>query len=85
MANNNKILLRVRNREKIIFEGQVKSLSSVNKVGKFDVLARHANFISLVQESLVIRKANGQKQTVAIDNGVLRVSKNQAEVYLGIK
>jgi F0F1-type ATP synthase epsilon subunit len=85
MANNNKILLRVRNREKIIFEGQIRSLSSINKVGKFDVLVRHANFISLVQESLVIRKVNGQKQTIAIDNGVLRVSKNQAEIYLGIK
>lgn len=37
-----------------IFEGEAVSISSVNSVGKFDILPFHANFITLVQKNPII-------------------------------
>jgi hypothetical protein len=37
-----------------IFEGEAVSISSVNSMGKFDILPFHANFITLVQKTPII-------------------------------
>ncbi len=86
--------LKVSSREGIVFEGEVSSLSSYNEKGKFDILASHANFISLIKKSLTIRadgsdtddKTNkGVTKEIAFDNALLRVQENKVEVYLGIE
>jgi len=77
--------LTVQRREEIVYEGEIKALSSVNPKGKFDILAKHANFISLVDTVLVIHEVGGEKREIPIDNGILRVSKNKIDVYLGIR
>lgn len=79
------LYLMVRNRDNILFSGEVVSLSSFNKKGKFDVLERHANFISLVSKSLLIGLKDGTEKEIKIDNGVMRVLGNRVEVYLGIR
>lgn len=77
--------LFVRDREKIIFDGTIRALSSLNRKGKFDVLPRHANFISLVEQTLIVHLPNGQTQELQVKNGVLKVAQNRIEVYVGIK
>ncbi len=84
MANDN-LSLFVRDRDEIVFDGEVKSVSSVNKKGKFDILPKHANFISLVDQTLIARKVAGGEETIKVDEGVLRVRQNKVEVYLGVK
>lgn len=79
------LYLIVRNREGIVFEGEVKSLTAKNRRGKFDVLPLHGNFISLFQETLVIGKADGSTQEVTVGEGVLRVVRNRVEVLLGVR
>lgn len=37
-----------------IYDGEAVSVSSVNSLGKFDILPYHANFITLVQKNAVI-------------------------------
>lgn len=79
------IYLRVGTRDKVLFEDKVESFSSVNEEGAFDVLSRHANFVSLIRKSIVIRKLDGKKEEIKINgDGVLRVVKNKAEAFLGI-
>jgi len=77
--------LLVRSREGIIYQGQVTSLTSVNEKGKFDILAQHANFISLISSILVIGEVGGGKKEIRIDNGLLRSKGNKVEVYIGIE
>ena len=77
--------LLVRSREGVVFQGQVESISSINDKGKFDVLATHANFISLIQKELVIRKPREEKSLIKITNGLMRVRENNVEVYLGVE
>ena len=84
MANSD-LTLFVRNRDEVVFEGEVKSITSGNKKGKFDILPKHANFISLVNETLIARRLGGGEETITVDQGVLRVKENRIEVYLGIK
>ncbi|OGM27970.1 hypothetical protein A2962_03555 [Candidatus Woesebacteria bacterium RIFCSPLOWO2_01_FULL_39_61] len=83
---NDKVFhLLVRAREGIIFEGDVDSVTSFNEDGKFDVLAQHANFISLIQKSLTIIEHDGKVTEIPVDNALLRTRENKVEVYLGIQ
>ena len=70
--------------EKKLFDGQVLSVSSVNSKGKFDVLPQHANFISLIFDSLKVRMTDGSQKEYPITNGILRVKQAKVEVYLGL-
>lgn len=82
---NDKVFhLLVRAREGIIFEGDVDSVTSFNEAGKFDVLAHHANFISLIQKSLTIIEPDGKITELPVDTALLRTKENKVEVYLGI-
>lgn len=78
------IYLRVRDPEKVIFEGQVDSISSTNKIGKFDILDSHSNFISLIQQFLVYKIGESVKE-FKVNNGILKVRENKVYVYLGVK
>lgn len=73
----------VRNREGVLYEGSITSLTSHNSKGKFDVLSLHSNLISLVDEKLVIKDSEGQITELEVKEGVLRVVENHIEVYLG--
>jgi len=78
------ISLSIRNRQGILFSGSVKAVSSYNDKGLFDILPKHENFISLIQQKIVIHKNDNQKQEIRIDNGLLRVYKNNVDIYVGI-
>ena len=77
--------LMIRNKDKVTFDEEVESITSKNRKGKFDVLPQHANFISLLNEQLLVRKKGGEEEKVEVEDGVLRVVENRIEVYLGIK
>lgn len=50
-----------------IFEGEAVSISSVNSMGKFDILPFHANFITLVQKTPIIvrtKKTGGSEASL---------------------
>ena len=82
---NGNLRLMVRNRQGIVLDEQILALSSGNKIGKFDVLLNHANFISIVNQTLVIKGVNGESRQLQIDNGILKVRENRVEVYIGVK
>lgn len=85
MNDNVLFHLLVRSREGVIFEGDVDSITSFNEKGKFDVLAQHANFISLIQKALTIIEPDGKVTEIPVDNALLRTRENKVEVYLGIQ
>lgn len=79
------LVLKVMTRGETVFEGEIESLSSVNEKGKFDVLRRHANFISMISNYLVITESGGKSRKLKIGKGILKVLDNKADAYLGIK
>ena len=77
------LFVKIQSRDRTFFEGTVKALSSVNEKGNFDVLSQHENFISLVRDFLIIRQEGGEEREIKIEGGVLEVSRNRVQVFLG--
>ncbi len=83
--NSNSFFVKVVTRDETIFEGEVLSLSARNRTGLFDILPVHANFVSLLDELLLLHKLDGTTQEIRFDDGVVRVVEGRANVYLGVK
>lgn len=74
----------VRDREGVLFEGEAEAVSSVNAAGPFDILPLHANFISIISQTLTLHVRGGVTRELPIRTGVLIVRENKVEVYIGI-
>lgn len=77
--------LTILSREGNVFDGDVASITSFNDKGKFDVLAQHANFISLIKNSVIIIDLQGKKNEIQITNALMKVHQNNVKIYLGIE
>jgi F0F1-type ATP synthase epsilon subunit len=66
------------------FVGSAAAVSSENKIGRFDILPEHTNFISLIFNKLTIHTLDKKKIDYLFKRGVLEVSENQVRVFLGI-
>jgi F0F1-type ATP synthase epsilon subunit len=78
------LTLTVKNRDGIIFQGEITSLTSYNDKGKFDVLQKHANFISLIKKEIEYRLPNKEIKRIELDNGIIKVLNDRVDIYLGI-
>lgn len=78
------IHLIVRQRERVLFQGDIKAFTSFNERGEFDILYEHANFISLINKNCIIHKHDGTKQEMTIEQGIVSAYQNKVIVYLGI-
>lgn len=79
------IHLYVRDKEQLLYDDDVLSVTSVNEKGVFDVLPIHTNFISLIKDFLTIRETEGGKKELKFTNAAMRVHQDKIEVYIGIK
>lgn len=76
--------LKIVSKEGTLFDGDIKSLTSYNDKGKFDILGLHANFISIIYKKITIIDKNGGSKDMDIDKALLRNKENNLEIYLGI-
>lgn len=76
--------LKIVAKDGILFEGDIKSLTSYNSKGRFDILAFHANFISIIFKSIRIVDVKGNSKEMTIEKALLRNRQNNTEIYLGI-
>lgn len=84
LFTNEKLLIVIRDRNKLLFQGEIKAVSSFNDKGPFDILPQHANFISIIKKHLVIHLRTKEKKRIELESGILKVRDNNVEVYLGI-
>ncbi len=66
------------------FNGTAEAVSSQNKLGKFDILPGHTNFITLIFDSLTVHFPHKKKLTYQFERGVLEVNENKVNVFLGL-
>jgi F0F1-type ATP synthase epsilon subunit len=85
MNQDLKLLLTVRNREQVLINEEVKSITSYNDKGVFDILPEHTNFISLIHMFVAIRRLNGENLQIRLENGIMRVYREKIDVFLGLK
>src|SRR6185436_16371739 len=76
--------LIILSRDGVIYKDSVTSISSYNASGKFDVLAQHANFISLINTEVIVRDTKGKDLKFPLSNALIKVKQNNVKIYLGI-
>jgi F0F1-type ATP synthase epsilon subunit len=70
---------------KIYYDDQAASVTAVNRVGPFDILPNHHNFISLLLPSNIIVRAPGKPDfTMKINRGVMHVKADEVRVFLDV-
>jgi F0F1-type ATP synthase epsilon subunit len=78
--------VRITKATHVVWEGDAVSVSSQNTQGPFDVLATHANFITLIKNTpIVVVTADGTTNSYTFDQSVMFVSKNTVRVFADIK
>ncbi len=75
----------VRDRQGIKFDGKAKAVTAFNDTGKFDILPHHANFITILRKKMTIHKSDGNIDEFNVENGIMRVTGDKIDVYLGVK
>lgn len=79
------ITVRIQDAETVLFEGEVDRISSYNEVGRFDVFPMHANFISIIQQELVLFKGHEKVKEIKIQQAILKIKQDNAKIFLGIE
>lgn len=69
---------------KTYFDGPADSVSAVNDTGPFDVLGKHHNFMTLLNQCEVVVRTGAEEQKIAISRGVMHVKDNQVIVFLDV-
>jgi len=70
---------------KVYFDGEAKSMTAVNRVGPFDILPQHHNFISLLEPSdVVVRTDEKEDFKMHINQGLIHVKADQVRIFLDV-
>lgn len=78
------LILTVKSREGDVIKAKVKTVTSNNDRGRFDVLSYHANFISLIKDYVEYVDMNDKTNKILIRDAVMRVDDNKVDVFIGI-
>jgi len=86
-VDNNLILqVKIISPKNDIFTCPALSVSSVNSVGKFDILPQHANFITLIKDvPIIIKKTNHETVTFNFPLAIIYNNKNRVNIYTDIQ
>jgi F0F1-type ATP synthase epsilon subunit len=85
MADSPLISVTVKKPESTVFDGFATSVTSISNRGKFDVLAFHANFIALIEETIVLGQQGKPPVEIKIESGVMKVQRNTVKIILGVE
>lgn len=84
IKDSDEMLVMIVNPEITVFSGKVRALTLTNELGSFDVIPYHETFISLVKEKITLYLADNTIKEMPVDNGIIRVYKNNVDIYLGL-
>ena len=76
------LVVYVRDPQKLVYKGIVKSVTAVNSKGIFDILGVHENFITIIKDKIIVRTEHEEKEFPVVQ-GILKVEENVVHVFLG--
>ena len=80
-----KLKVKVIARTGTVWEGEGSSCSLINSTGPFDILTEHTQFITPIQNTIIVRDGTTEVWRYALDSSALcRVKSNLVEIWLGI-
>lgn len=79
-----RLYVTVRSRMGLAYDGELDAVTSYNSVGQFDILPQHANFVSMITKKIILHKGKDKAEEINVDKGVMMVSKNRVEIFIGV-
>ncbi len=76
--------LKIVSLEKIVFDGQVKSVRVPGTLGSFEILVGHAPIISSLETGIVDYVTQDGKQSLNINGGFVEVRKNEVSLCVEV-
>lgn len=78
--------VRIISPQQLLLSTEASSVSSKNSQGNFDILAQHANFITLVENAPITIRANNQKPLVyKFPLAIILTKENKVDIYTYIQ
>lgn len=78
--------VRIISPQQLILDTQAEAVSSRNLYGPFDVLALHANFITVIENQPIVVRIPKQKPLVfKFEVAIMLVMENKVNIYTYIK
>lgn len=72
----------IKGKESTVFESKCLSVSMANRLGQFDILPEHANFVSTFSGNITVRKVSESAQEVFCSKGLVKVENNNVEIVI---
>lgn len=72
--------LRIVSPEKVVFNGEVESITVPGVMGEFQILQNHAPLISSLEKGMLVYNDSEGVHTMAISGGFVEVQKNTVSV-----
>lgn len=80
-----KLQVKMLSPTQIYYNGMAVSVSAINRIGPFDILAGHANFFSLLTAGEVVINTGFQAFTFPITKGIMKVKNNGVTLFVDIE
>jgi F0F1-type ATP synthase epsilon subunit len=77
-----KLHIKVISPTQTYYDGAALSVSAVNKVGPFDILADHANFFSLLSQGDIVVNTGSTMLHFPTTHGIVRASGNKITLFI---
>jgi len=84
-AKEAKLHVRILSPTQTHYDGLAVAVTAENAVGPFDILANHANFFSLLVQSVVYITTETQRYELAITQGIIKVRQNQVTLFIDLQ
>lgn len=69
---------------KVYFDGIAKSVTAVNGTGPFDILAKHHNFMTILEACDIVIQTDKGEEKIPIQKGVMHVKADEVIVFLDV-
>lgn len=76
--------VRINSPDKVMWEGEAESMSSVNSEGPFDILPYHANFITVVEGKPIRIKTEKEIVEFTYQKAIVYIHSNTVSIYVNL-
>ena len=74
--------LKIVSREKIVFDGEIESVTAPGVAGEFQILKDHAPLISCLDKGKVVYVTPSGREEMFISSGFIEVNKNRVSLLV---
>ncbi|HXK52926.1 hypothetical protein H6802_01620 [Candidatus Nomurabacteria bacterium] len=76
------ISVQIVSKKRLIYQGKATSVTSKNRVGEFDILEQHANFITLMEDYVILNHKTNAEQVYELKSGLLVAENNKVAIFV---